>query len=111
MNLGHLAIFRAVAEEKSVSRGAERLMVSQPAVSKQLAQLERSLGVRLLDRHPRGVRITAAGEVLLTYARRIFAAEAEAEAAIEELRGLRRGRLRVGASTTIGVYLLPEVFV
>jgi DNA-binding transcriptional LysR family regulator len=107
MNLNHLAIFRAVAEAGSVSRGAERLMVSQPAVSKQLRQFERALGVVLLDRLPGGVRVTAAGEVLLTHARRLFAEEAEARRALEELRGLKRGRLAIGASMTIGVYLLP----
>jgi DNA-binding transcriptional LysR family regulator len=111
MNLSHLAVFHAVATEGSVSRAAERLMVSQPAVSKQLRDFERSLGTPLFDRLPKGVRPTAAGELLAGYARRIFALEAEAGQALAELRGLRRGRLSVGASTTIGVYLLPEVFV
>jgi DNA-binding transcriptional LysR family regulator len=111
MNLGHLSIFRAVAGERNISRAAERLMISQPAVSKQLAQLERSLGTKLVDRLPRGIRLTEAGELLASYARRLFAMETEAEAAVLELRGLRRGRLRLGASTTLGVYLLPEAFV
>ena len=111
MNLGHLLIFHAVADERSISRAAERLMISQPAASKQLAQLERSLGVRLLDRLPRGIRLTEAGELLASYAQKLFAIEAEAEIALLELRGMRRGRLRLGASTTLGVYLLPEPFV
>jgi DNA-binding transcriptional LysR family regulator len=107
MNLNHLAIFRAVAEAGSVSAGAERLLVSQPAVSKQLRQFERALGVVLFDRLPGGMRMTAAGEVLLTHARRLFAEEVDAQRALEELRGLKRGRLAIGASMTIGVYLLP----
>jgi DNA-binding transcriptional LysR family regulator len=111
MNLNHLSIFQAVAQAGSVSRGAERLMISQPAVSKQLLHLERSLRVRLLDRIPRGVRLTEAGRVLSEYAARLFAIESEAATALGELAGLRRGRLRLGASTTIGVYLLPEIFV
>jgi DNA-binding transcriptional LysR family regulator len=111
MNLGHLAIFHAVAEAQSVSRGAERLMVSQPAVSKQLRALERSLGVVLFDRTPRGVRLTEAGELLASYSRRIFALEHDAITALEDLKGMGRGRLSIGASTTIGVYLLPELFV
>jgi DNA-binding transcriptional LysR family regulator len=111
MNLNHLAIFHSVAKAESISRGADRLMISQPAVSKQLSQFERSLGVRLLDRIPRGVRLTEAGRVLSEYAARLFAIESEAETALGELAGLRRGRLRLGASTTIGVYLLPEIFV
>lgn len=111
MNLSYLAIFRAVAAERSISRGADRLMVSQPAVSKQLAQFERQLKVKLFDRLPRGIRLTEAGQVLISYAERLFAIEAEAENALLELRGLRRGRLRLGASTTLGVYLLPKPFV
>jgi DNA-binding transcriptional LysR family regulator len=111
MNLAHLAIFNAVAEEKSITRGAERLLISQPAVSKQIRLLEKHLGAVLLERQPRGVHLTAAGELLAGYARQIFALEAEAVRAIQELAGLRAGRLAVGASTTIGVYLLPRTFV
>lgn len=109
MNLHHLAVFHAVACEGSVSRGAGRLLVSQPAVSKQIKDLERSLGVQLLDRLPKGIRLTQAGTLLAEYARRIFALESEAATALAEMQGLKRGRLAVGASTTIGIYLLPEV--
>jgi DNA-binding transcriptional LysR family regulator len=109
MNLHHLSIFRTVCEEGGISRGAERLMISQPAVSKQLRQLEQSLGVQLMDRLPGGVRLTQAGELLLDHARRLFAVENEAEQALAQLRGLHRGRLAVGASMTVGVYLLPEL--
>lgn len=109
MNFTHLAAFHAVAEEGSVSRGAERLHVSQPAVSKQLRELERSLGVALFYRLSTGVRLTDAGELLLKYARDLFSLEAQAETALRDLRELRRGTLTVGASTTIGNTLLPEV--
>ncbi len=109
MNLNHLAVFDAVAVEKSISRAGERLLVSQPAVSKQLKLLERALGAKLVDREPKGVRLTAAGEVLSGYARRIFALAEDAEQAMAELQGLRRGRLTVGASTTLGIYYLPEL--
>ena len=109
MNLNHLAIFHAVAETRGISLGAERLHISQPAVSKQIQELERNLGTKLFDRIPRGVRLTESGELLAGYARRLFALEAEAETALGELRGLERGRLAVGASLTIGGYLLPNV--
>jgi len=109
MNINHLAIFHVVAEESSMSRGAERLCISQPAVSKQIKELEASLGVTFFDRLPRGLRLTQAGEVLAGYARRLFAVEADAERAIAELKGLVQGRLTVGASLTIGDYLLPQV--
>jgi len=109
MNINHLAIFHVVAEESSMSRGAERLCISQPAVSKQIKELEASLGVTFFDRLPRGLRLTQAGEVLAGYARRLFAVEADAERAIAEMKGLVQGRLTVGASLTIGDYLLPQV--
>lgn len=109
MNINHLAIFFAVAEEGSVTRAADRLYISQPAVSKQLRELEKSLGMALFHRLSTGVRLTDAGELLHGYARSIFALETEAEQALSELRHLERGHLIVGASTTIGAYLLPEV--
>lgn len=111
MNLNHLAILLAVAEEKSITKAADRLMISQPAVSKQIRILERNLGVQLLEREARKIRLTHAGQVLAGYGRKIFDLDAEAERAIREIRGLSRGRLAIGASTTIGTYLLPEVFV
>jgi DNA-binding transcriptional LysR family regulator len=109
MNLNHLALFHAVAREGSVSGGARAVYVSQSAVSKQLGEFERALGVPLFDRLPRGVRLTEAGHLLQGYASRLFALEAEAEQALAELQRLARGRLRLGASRTIGGYLLPEV--
>ncbi len=109
MNINHLAIFHAVAEEGGMSRAAERLCISQPAVSKQVQELEAALGITLLDRLPRGVRLTDAGEVLAGYARRLFAVEAEAVRAMQERKGLAQGRLTVGASLTIGDYLLPAI--
>src|SRR3954454_13571043 len=111
MNFNHLAIFRAVADAFSISRAADRLLISQPAVSKQLAELERALKSKLVDRLPRGVRLTASGELLAGYARRIFAFADEGERAIAELAGLRQGRLVVAATPTIGVYWLPSLLV
>ena len=108
MNLNHLAIFQAVAASGSVSGGARELHISQSAVSKQLAEFERALGVVLLDRLARGVRPTEAGRLLLGYANRLFAIEAEATQALGDLQQLGRGRLAIGASRTIGGYMLPE---
>jgi DNA-binding transcriptional LysR family regulator len=109
MNLNHLAIFQAVAEAGSVGGGAARLHISQPAVSKQLREFEHTLGVTLFDRLPKGVRLTTTGEQLLGFARRISATEQAAERAVAEIRGLHAGKLVIGASTTIGNYLLPEL--
>ena len=109
MNLNHLAVFHAVAQTGSMTMGAERLDVSQPAVSKQVQDLERALGVRLFDRIGRRVRLSQAGDVLAAYARRLFALAHEADEAMADVRAVRQGRLAVGASTTIGTYLLPVV--
>jgi DNA-binding transcriptional LysR family regulator len=108
MNRTQLSAFAAVAEAGGFTKGAQRLMVSQPAVSLHIAELERALHARLFDRLPRGVRLTAAGRILWGFAKRIESLEGEAEAAIADLLGLRRGRLVIGASLTVGSYFLPE---
>lgn len=110
MNLNQLRAFATIAEEGNVTHAARRLAVSQPALSKQLSELEQALGVVLCDRLPRGIRLTEAGRVLREHAERLLAVEAAAEADIAALVGADRGRLAVGASTTIGSYLVPELF-
>lgn len=109
LNLRHLAVFHTVAETGSLSKAAERLFITQPAVSRQLKSLEDALGLMLLDREPRGVRLTEAGRVLEDYASRIFSLSARARASMEEISNLKSGRLSLGASSTIGNYLLPPV--
>jgi molybdate transport repressor ModE-like protein len=113
MNLHLLRIFTAVAEHHSFSRAASALFISQPAVSKAVQQLEHQLDLSLIERGAggprgaRGVRLTEAGQALFEHARGIFALE---RAATEEVRarvGMKRGRLSVGASTTIAGYWLP----
>jgi DNA-binding transcriptional LysR family regulator len=111
LNLNHLAAFYAVAEAGSVTLGAQRLMVSQPAVSKQVKELERAQQTRLFDRHPAGVSLTDSGRLLADYAGRIFALASEAEAAMADLSSMRRGSLAVGASPSLGTYLLPRALV
>jgi DNA-binding transcriptional LysR family regulator len=92
-----------------MTRGAERLDISQPAASKQVQELERFLGVHLFDRIGRRIRLSEAGALLADYATRLFALAKEAEEAIADVRAVERGRLAIGASTTIGSYLLPGV--
>ncbi len=110
MNLHYLRAFVAVAGQGNITRAARSLRTSQPAVSKQLVELESQLGTPLFDRLARGVRLTEAGELLLVHARRILAAERAAETEIAELSGLSRGGLSIGASTTIGSYLVPGAY-
>ncbi|HXP89924.1 MAG TPA: LysR substrate-binding domain-containing protein [Fibrobacteria bacterium] len=109
MNLHHLEIFHAIAVQGSLSRAAEALCTSQPSVTKQLKTFEESLGTRLLDRLPRGIRLTQAGEVLEGHAREIFARRDLATRELQELSGLRRGLLSLASSRTIGSYLLPDL--
>lgn len=109
MNLHQLRIFRAVAQFHSHSRAAEALYLSQPAVSMQVKALERSIGMPLLERNGRTLRLTEAGRELLAYGERIFALLDETELVLDELRGARRGTVKVGASTTAGIYVVPAL--
>jgi DNA-binding transcriptional LysR family regulator len=108
-NFHHLRLFLQVVEQGGVTAGAAAAGVSQPAVSAAVRTLEREVGQPLLERVGRGVRPTEAGQTLADYARRIFALEADGRRALDELRGLERGRLAVGASTTVGIYLMPRL--
>lgn len=109
MNLHHLSIFCAVAETGSLTASARRLHISQPALSRELKVFEERLGVTLCERHSRGMRLTQAGEVLNQYAQRLFELERAAEGAMREIAGGQRGRLAIGASNTIGTYVLPRI--
>jgi DNA-binding transcriptional LysR family regulator len=103
-----LATFAAVARLGSVSRAAEEMHLTQPAVSLQLGILEDAAGTPLLLRGPRGVKLTEAGELLAGYAQRILELWREAGDAMAAQRGEVAGLLRVGAVTT-AEYLLPPL--
>ena len=98
MELRQLAYFTAVAEERQFTRAANRLLVAQPAVSAQIRRLERELGESLFQRDPRSVSLTEAGEALLPHARAALAAAERGRDAIASLRGMLRGRLRIGVA-------------
>ncbi|MFC8515949.1 LysR family transcriptional regulator [Streptomyces sp. NPDC057257] len=105
-----LRYFVTVAEELHFTRAAERLYVSQPALSKQIRALERQLGVELLRRDRQGVELTAAGAALLPYARRVLAAWAQGADVVAEARAALRSTLVVGMSTSPGRGgLLPAI--
>ena len=108
MNLRFLRAFAAVAEQRSFSRAADALNVTQPAVSRAVTELERELGVPLIERLSRGAGLTEAGTSLYEHARIIFGAENAAIEQLALLRGLDAGSLRIGASTTIATYVLPR---
>ncbi|OBJ43654.1 LysR family transcriptional regulator [Mycolicibacterium mucogenicum] len=99
MELRQFEYFVAVAEEANFTRAAERIHVAQPAVSAQIARLERELGEPLFDRARREVRLTAAGQAVLPYARAALAAAADARTAVAELSDLVRGAVTIGTVT------------
>jgi DNA-binding transcriptional LysR family regulator len=109
MTFRQLETFRAVARAKNFTRAGEALHVSQSTLSQHVLELERELGVRLFDRLGRAVTLTEAGRLLEEQATRIAAAVAGARRTIDELKGLERGSLVIGASTTPGIYVLPSV--
>ena len=101
MELRHLRYFIAVGEEQHFGRAANRLHVVQPALSRQIRDLERELGFLLFDRLPRGVRLSAAGTLFLDDARRILQDVAEAKHRAERIALGQAGTLRVGIATAI----------
>lgn len=109
LNYHGLRVFAAVVEQRGFTRAATALRLSQPAVSKAVRVLEQDVGMPLLERGSRSVRLTEAGAALLERAREMFAVERTAEEELRALRGLERGVLRVGASTTIATYMLPSI--
>ncbi|HJV88971.1 MAG TPA: LysR family transcriptional regulator [Holophagaceae bacterium] len=111
MEFDQLSFFLALVEEGNFSRAAERVGRTQPALSLALKRLEEELGERLLDRTPRKVVPTEAGRLLQNYAHRLLFLREEAQTAIGEMRGLLRGRLRIGANESTSLYLLPELLV
>ncbi|MBL8120019.1 MAG: LysR family transcriptional regulator, partial [Anaerolineae bacterium] len=108
LDLYKLHIFSVVAETGSFSAAAERLYMTQPAVSQHIKELEGGLGRTLFQRGWRGVKLTAHGEILQRYTGEIFALVAEAERALTDVEQLSSGRVRVGATPGVGVYLAPE---
>ena len=109
MDTQALTAFLAVAESGSFSTAAERLFITQPAVSKRIAQLEQQLGTRLFDRVGRRIRLTEAGEALLPRARQVLLDLEDMGRAISNLTGTVSGTLRIGTSHHIGLHRLPPV--
>ncbi|MGF6728953.1 DNA-binding transcriptional LysR family regulator [Paraburkholderia youngii] len=109
MNFTHLFAFYEVARAGSLSGGARRLRVSQPAVSREVKELKGRLGVLLFDRLPRGVSLTYAGKLLFGYADRIFTLAEAARSELKEVAGQSQEHLKIAASATLGVYLVPQM--
>ena len=109
MNIHRLRLFVAVTDHGGFSRAAEAFYISQPAVSAQIQRLEQELEVSLFQKVGREVRLTEAGEALYYYAVRILALCDDAVETIAQLRETKRRRIRIAATTTPGVYVLPRL--
>ena len=107
MEVRDLEIFVSVAKHLNYTRAGEEVHLSQPSVSVRIKQLELELGTKLFEQLGKRVALTDAGQLLIAYAHRILAAVEDAEHAIKDLQGLQRGSLRIGASTTPGMYIIP----
>ncbi len=107
LNVARLKVLDEVARRGSFSAAAEALDYTQSAVSQQIAALEQEVGMTLLQRHPRGVSLTAAGQTLVGHAEGILARLESAEAALGAIAGLRGGRLRMASFPSAGATLMP----
>lgn len=107
--LQQLRIIKAIASEKSFTRAAEILFISQPSLSKQVKLLENRLGILLINRESNKISLTEGGKLFLQYSERVLALCEESCRALNDLKNGDRGSLTVGASQTIGTYLMPRV--
>jgi DNA-binding transcriptional LysR family regulator len=108
MELRHLRYFVGVAEEQHYGRAAERLHIAQPALSKQIQNLETEMGFVLFDRLPRGVRLNAAGKLFLSDVRRILQDVEEAKVRAERIALGKAGTLRIGIATAVSWHGLVQ---
>jgi DNA-binding transcriptional LysR family regulator len=109
MHLNQLWVFYHVAKHRSFSQAADALFLSQPSVSNQVKLLEAACGLKLFERFGRTIELTNTGEVLYSYAERIFSLAQEAESVIEEIKGMKAGGIKISASNTLAAYYLPDI--
>ncbi|MBF0162847.1 MAG: LysR family transcriptional regulator [Magnetococcales bacterium] len=104
-----LRVFHAVAKHLSFTRAAEELNLTQPAITFQIRQLEDHFDTRLFDRHHNRISLTEVGATVFDHAERILELYHETEKQVHAMTGTTRGFIKLGASTTIGEYLLPTI--
>jgi len=109
LELQKLQIFCEVARQRSFTRAAEALYLTQPTVSQQVQALERQIGVRLFERLAKEVYLTEAGKVLYPKAVSLLSSAQEAEQAVREAAGISAGKLELGVGVTLATYVLPEI--
>ncbi|MGL5821562.1 MAG: LysR substrate-binding domain-containing protein [Sarcina sp.] len=109
MNFRKLNIFYETASSLNMTEVGKKLYISQPSVSQAIKEMEKELGVSLFDRIGKKLYLTHEGELYLKYVKRILNLYEEVKVTLENSRNNINGKIRVGASTTIGVYVLPEI--
>ncbi len=109
MDIKQLQTFLTIAREGHMTRAANQLHLTQPAVSAQLSKLEEQVGQTLFDRTPTGMVLSEAGQVFRTYVEEALARLEDGQVAIDQLIGLQRGSLSVGGGATATTYLLPPI--
>lgn len=109
LKLRQLRYFLALAEHRHFGRAARLLHIAQPSLSQQIRALELELNTTLFERSSRPVSLTPDGEALLPYARRMLALAADFRAELDDRRNLVKGSIRLGATPTLGAYLLPDL--
>ncbi|TMB98626.1 MAG: LysR family transcriptional regulator [Chloroflexi bacterium] len=109
MDFGQIEAFSQVAQRHSFSRAAEALQLTQPSITARIQTLERELGEELFERGGRGVRLTDAGSAFLPYVERILQTLREGRDAVDEVRNVQLGSLRVGSALTVSTYVLPRI--
>jgi len=107
LDVRRLSVLREVARHGSFSRAADNLGYTQPAVSRQIALLERETGATLVDRLPGGVRLTDAGELLVGHAEAVLGRLEDAESELNELLGMQSGKLRISTLTSAAATIMP----
>src|SRR3990170_61524 len=109
MDFGQIEAFVQVSAHNSFSRAAEVLQLTQPSITARIQSLEREVGEELFERGGRGVRLTDAGLAFLPYAERILQTLRESRDAVDEVRNVQLGSLRLGSALTISTYVLPRI--
>jgi LysR family hydrogen peroxide-inducible transcriptional activator len=110
MDLRQLRYFSEAASAGSISAAAKRCAISQPSLSQQIMSLEEEIGEQLMERRPRGIELTAAGELLLRHAKRLLREEAILLEQLSSRRELQLGKVHFGIIPTLAPYLLPQLF-
>jgi DNA-binding transcriptional LysR family regulator len=109
INLNQLRAFYSVAKTGTFSKAASKLFVTEPAVFIQVRSLEQTLGFKLYDKFGKDINLTETGKLLYRYAERIFALVEDTEQALNEIRDLRSGDLRIGTANALAQYLMPII--